>query len=100
MGRIFSHWVIVYFGQFCVNFRSSANLWAAVFHFKVYVLILSKNALGNILGDFFASSSGHPVSKAHYVLAYKPCGTVPKNISVDLKSFLSEHYGKKHNHVY
>jgi hypothetical protein len=30
-----------------------------------YVMSLTKNALGNILGDFFANSSGHPELKAH-----------------------------------
>jgi hypothetical protein len=87
MGRIFSHWVIVYFGQFCVNFRSSANLWAAVFHFKVYVLILSKNALGNILGDFFASSSGHLDGVIHFLFFCVSNGPVTGFQSLSLDTF-------------
>jgi hypothetical protein len=30
---------------------------------KSYVLIVTKNGLGYILGDFFTNSSGHPVRK-------------------------------------
>jgi hypothetical protein len=30
------------------------------FHGKSYALICQKNGLGNILGDFFTNSSGHP----------------------------------------
>jgi hypothetical protein len=35
------------------NQRSSKNNWATVFQSKSYVLILTKNGLGYILGDYF-----------------------------------------------
>jgi hypothetical protein len=31
-------------------------------HGKSYVLILKKNGLGSVLGDFFTNSSGHPAA--------------------------------------
>jgi hypothetical protein len=38
----------------------SPKFWASFYHGKSYVLILTKNVLGNILGDFFTNASGHP----------------------------------------
>jgi hypothetical protein len=61
--RIFAHWVIVNFGQFFENDRSRTN-FRILFPDKSYVLILTKNGLGYILGDFHINSSGHPVSGA------------------------------------
>jgi hypothetical protein len=45
-------WAIVFFGKFIENFRSSANSWANFFRSASYVLILTKNWLGYILGNF------------------------------------------------
>jgi hypothetical protein len=42
------------------NYRNSSHSWATFFLGKIYVLILTKNGLGYILGDFFTNSSGHP----------------------------------------
>jgi hypothetical protein len=39
------------------NYRSSPHFWATFFYCKIYVLHLTKNGLGNILGDFFTNSS-------------------------------------------
>jgi hypothetical protein len=53
IGRIFACWVIVCFGQCFENGISSTKFWANFFHTVSYVLILAKNVLGYILGDFF-----------------------------------------------
>jgi hypothetical protein len=65
IGRIFPHWVSVYFGQFSVNFRSSPNLWATVFHWKVYVLILTKKCVGQHFGQFFHKLIWSPCLQAY-----------------------------------
>jgi hypothetical protein len=62
IGRVFAYWVIVYFGKF-ENYKSSPNFGATFSYGKLFALILTKNVLGHILGDFFATSSGHPVSQ-------------------------------------
>jgi hypothetical protein len=54
MGRLLT---LVYFIQ---KYRSS-QIFGLFFHGKSYVLILTKSALGYILGDFFSNLSGHPV---------------------------------------
>jgi GTPase SAR1 family protein len=46
IGRIFTYWT-----SFFENYKRSQ---------KFRPLILSKNGLGNILGDFFTNPSGHP----------------------------------------
>jgi hypothetical protein len=46
------------------KFRSSLNFWDNFVHGASYAMILTKNALGYILGDFFANSSGHPAHRA------------------------------------
>jgi hypothetical protein len=60
IGRIFAHWVIICFGQFFLNFRTSPH-FLLLFPPK-YILCINfdKNGLGYILGDFFTNSSGHP----------------------------------------
>jgi hypothetical protein len=40
IGRIFTHWVIVY-SMYCFNYRRSPKFWAAVFHDKINVSISS-----------------------------------------------------------
>jgi hypothetical protein len=52
--------VIVYFGQFFENYRSSPHFCTTFSQSIDYVLILTNNALGYILGDFFINPSGHP----------------------------------------
>jgi hypothetical protein len=51
IGRFFAAWVIVFFGQFFVNYRLSPNFWGYFFHGKNCALILTKNGLG--FGRFF-----------------------------------------------
>jgi hypothetical protein len=46
------------FGKFFKNYTSNPKLWATLFQRIDYVLILTKNGLGYILGDFFTNSSG------------------------------------------
>jgi hypothetical protein len=36
-----------------------AKTFCPFFHGEMYALILTKNGLGHILGDFFTTSSGH-----------------------------------------
>jgi hypothetical protein len=60
LGEFSSHWAIVYFEQFFVNCKSSPQFWATLSHSLGYALILAKNGLGYILGEFFSNSSGHP----------------------------------------
>jgi hypothetical protein len=51
MGRIFTDWASFFlFGQF--KKIAESFLLAAFSHGKSYVLILTKNGLGHILGDF------------------------------------------------
>jgi hypothetical protein len=53
IGRIFAYWVLAYFGQFRENYGNSPNLCATLFYGKSGAQVLTKNALGYILGDFF-----------------------------------------------
>jgi hypothetical protein len=46
-------------GAVFLTYRSSPHFWTTFFHCKSDVLILTKNGLGYILGDFFTNSSGH-----------------------------------------
>jgi hypothetical protein len=58
--RFFANWLIVYFGQ-CFSIAEVAEIFGLNFSaVKVYVLTLTKNGLGYILGDFFTFSSRHP----------------------------------------
>jgi hypothetical protein len=52
--------LVVFFGQFFENLKSRTNSWATCFHGASDVLIVTKNGLGYILGDFFTNSPGHP----------------------------------------
>jgi hypothetical protein len=62
IGRIFAQWAIVYFRQFLKITEVAQKFWATLFQSADNVLILTKHGLGNILGDFFTNSSGHPES--------------------------------------
>jgi hypothetical protein len=42
---------------------SRTNSWGTLFHCTRYVLILTKNWSGNILGDFLINTSGHPAAE-------------------------------------
>jgi hypothetical protein len=59
IGRNSPKWVIVYYGQLLENNRSSPHYCGTYVNAR---LIMTKNGLGNILGDFFTNSSGHPAS--------------------------------------
>jgi hypothetical protein len=50
--RSFAYWSIVYFGQFF-----SPHFWTT---FSLGKCCLAKYRLGQILGEFFITSSGHP----------------------------------------
>jgi hypothetical protein len=63
--RIFASWVIVFFGTF-FNEKNRPKVYIGnFFRSKSYELILTQNGLGNILGDFFTNSSGHPGKYVH-----------------------------------
>jgi hypothetical protein len=49
--------------SFFEKYNSSHPFWATFFNGKSYALILTKNELGDILGDFLTNSSGHPGRK-------------------------------------
>jgi hypothetical protein len=61
-------------GSFVKNYRRSTNIWATYLNGKSYVLIISKNELGDILGDFFTNASGHP--GLHKCLWWLFCGSI------------------------
>jgi hypothetical protein len=90
-GRIFGQWMVVYFGQWFENYRSSAHFWATFFHGTSSVLILKKKRLGYILAEFFTNSCGNNamilkifLQKIVEMLAFSLCdlnidplGTIP-----------------------
>jgi hypothetical protein len=47
-------WAIVYFGQLFIKVQKQPTFWG-----KSNTLILTKNVLVYILGDFFTNWSGH-----------------------------------------
>jgi hypothetical protein len=47
-------------GSFFVNYKSGQNFGAAFYRRKRYAIILAKNGLGCILGDFLSNALGHP----------------------------------------
>jgi hypothetical protein len=53
-GRLFT------FGSVLKITEVGQIFWATYFHATSYVLIMTKIWLGDILGDFFTNSSGHP----------------------------------------
>jgi hypothetical protein len=61
-GRIFANLVIVLLWAVFEKYRRSLNFWLHLPMVKNYVLILTKYRFGYILGDFYGSSSGHPVA--------------------------------------
>jgi hypothetical protein len=61
--RIFAQRAIVYFGQFSKDYWRSKKSWATFFLSIDYEIVLKKNCLGYVLGDFFTNSSGHPGQK-------------------------------------
>jgi hypothetical protein len=67
--------VIVYFGQYFENYRSSPDL-GLLFPWQKLCIHCYKNGLGYVLGDF---SQTHPVA-----LLDSPSGTRCRNFSVEL----------------
>jgi hypothetical protein len=59
LGEFLPNGPMFIFGSFLKIKKSSKNNWAICFQSKSYVLIMAKNGLGYILGDFFKNSSGH-----------------------------------------
>jgi hypothetical protein len=53
---------IVSFGQFFLIAELARISFGNFFHSEIYVSLLKKTRLGDILGDFFTNSSGHPAS--------------------------------------
>jgi hypothetical protein len=52
IGPIFAYWAIAVFGQF-LKITDVAQILGLIFSTKLtYVLILTKNGMGHILGDF------------------------------------------------
>jgi hypothetical protein len=62
LGEFSPNGCLLTLGSF-LNYRSSSNILATFFHrkSKLYLLMLTENVLGFILGDVFANTSGHPV---------------------------------------
>jgi hypothetical protein len=61
IGRISAYWVIDTFGRFLKITETDKIFGITFFTVKfTYVLILTKNRLGYILGDIFKNSSCHP----------------------------------------
>jgi hypothetical protein len=56
--------VIVYPVSCFENYRSNPYFRFIFSVEKMYVLLLTKNGLGYILGDFFTNSFGHPASQS------------------------------------
>jgi hypothetical protein len=54
--------VTVYLGSF-LQITEIAQIIGLLISTKNYILIMTKNGLGYILGDFFTNVSGHPVGK-------------------------------------
>jgi hypothetical protein len=53
-----------------VKITEVAPIIALLFNGKIYVLIISKTELGDILGDFFTNASGHPERITSHVFNY------------------------------
>jgi hypothetical protein len=66
IGRIFAPWVIVYFGQFFENYRSSPHFWSTFSTVKVMNWYCQK-WLGLHFGLVFYNSSDHPASPPHFI---------------------------------
>jgi hypothetical protein len=52
IGRNFAHWANVFYGQVIENYIFSPNLWATIFHDKIYLLVFNKKRVGLHLGRF------------------------------------------------
>jgi hypothetical protein len=62
---------ILYFGQRFENYKSSLIFWLLYSAEKSYVLILAKNGLGYILGDFFHKLIWSPWLEAFSRVCFK-----------------------------
>jgi hypothetical protein len=60
LGEFSPVWAVVHFGQLLKNYKICANYCHLFSCGTSCVLIWTKNGLGYILGDYLASSSGHP----------------------------------------
>jgi hypothetical protein len=58
---MFAYWVVVYIGLVIKIYRHGANFWITFSQQTGQAFIVTKNGLGNILGNFFTNSSGHPI---------------------------------------
>jgi hypothetical protein len=76
IGRIFANWAIYFFGQFFENYNSIQKLFSKVE--VMYLLILTKNGLG----DFCTNSFGHPGSSPEIVFKRVLMSTGGSTLSV------------------
>jgi hypothetical protein len=58
-----AHWVIVFFGQFLKMTKVGHILRLTFSQGRGYVLMMTQNGSGYILGHFFTNSSGRPEGK-------------------------------------
>jgi hypothetical protein len=61
-----AQWVIVSYGYLFKYCRTSPQFWASLFAGLFYALIMTKNGVGYILGDFFTRSSGRPANSVNF----------------------------------
>jgi hypothetical protein len=80
--QIFAHWKIVFFGQFFLK-NKEVPTWLLSYFFqqKMCALILTKNGLGYILGDFFTNTSGRPARRHLQVSLF-----ILQRIALDVQS--------------
>jgi hypothetical protein len=57
IGRIFDHRIIVHSRQFfCTQLQKYGHIFGRFFHVNGYALMLAKNGLGYIMGEFFSQT--------------------------------------------
>jgi hypothetical protein len=71
-------------GQIFEKYRNIPNLWTSTSSGKSCALILTKNGLGYILGDFFTNSSG----RCSHVVPPTISAAVPADVELDQGSML------------
>jgi hypothetical protein len=83
IGRIFTQWVIVYFGQFLVNYKNSPDL-CATFPLSIdNVLILTKIVLGFTLWTIFLQTNLVTLVVMQQCATQKSCFMPKKPFEVD-----------------
>jgi hypothetical protein len=80
IGRIFANLAIPYFRNLFESCKSSPNCCATLFHGKGVALILTKNGIGNILGDFFLKLIWSPCRQTTFNVAFQGTLSLVMNI--------------------